>query len=148
MTVSFTSEGDIFATGVQAVGVPLSANGRAGASPFATALQDRYPAFVSDYGKRGRAGALSPGGLWLWRDAQPWLLGLIVRETPHRPTRLRFIEQAILNIYQDWQREGLHNLALPRLVDEPEWRSVRDMLGRYLDAPPLRVVVYEHVFAG
>jgi len=148
VTVTFTNEGDIFAAGTQAIGLALAANGQATATPFATTLHDRYPVFVSEYGKRGRAGTLLPGSVWLWRDAQPWLVGLIVRETPHSPARLRFIEQAILALYRDWQREGLRGLALPRLADPPEWRAVRDMLGHYLDALPLHIVVYEHVPGG
>ena len=148
MSVTFAAEGDIFQTGAQAIGVPLSANGRTGVAPFFTTLHDRWPVFISEYGKRGRAGVLLPGSVWLWRAARPWLAGLIIRETPHSPARLRFIEQAILTLAKDWQREGLRSLALPRLVDGPEWRSVRDMLCRCLDSPVLHVVVFENIIAG
>jgi hypothetical protein len=142
MTVRF-AQGDIFLTQAHAVALGLSANGRLGVSPFHTALHDRYPVFVSECYKRGRAETLLPGSVWVWREGQPWLVGLVVQETPQGAARLRYVEVAMLNLYKDWEREGLHSLALMRFGDDSEWPAVRAVIEDYLNRIPLPVIVYE-----
>ncbi|RPJ39554.1 MAG: hypothetical protein EHM35_02055 [Planctomycetaceae bacterium] len=147
MTVIFT-KGDIFLTPCQVIGVGLSANGRLGVTPFHTALHDRYPVFISECGKRGRAGTLPPGTLWVWRDGIPWLAGLVVQETPHAPARLRTVEAALLNLWNDGPREGITSLALMRFGDDSEWPALRGLLNEYLSRLPLPVIVYDEYLPG
>lgn len=142
MTVRFV-QGDVFLTQALAVAVALSANGRQGVSPFHTALHDRYPVFISECYKRGRAETLPPGTVWVWREGQPWLVGMVVQETPHSAARLRHVEAAMLNLYKIWEHEGLRSLALMRFGDDSEWSTVRAVIEGYLNRMPLPVIVYE-----
>jgi hypothetical protein len=143
MTVRFV-RGDIFLTQTQAVAVGLSANGRLGVSPFQTTLHDRYPVFISECYRRGRVGTLPPGTVWFWREGQPWLVGMVVQETPQGAVRLRYVEAAMLNLYKNWDLEGLRSLALMRFGDDTEWPAVRTVIEDYLNRIPLSVVVYEN----
>lgn len=97
MTI-IVARGPLWEVDAQALGVGLCANGRVGVSPLHTALTDRWPVFASDYRQRGRRGLLAPGDVWIWRDSAPWLVGLVARETPQGAARLRYIEQALLNL--------------------------------------------------
>jgi hypothetical protein len=142
MTIRFV-RGDIFLTQTQAVSVGLSANGRLGVSRFHTALHDRYPVFISECSKRGRAGTLPPGTVWVWCEGQPWLVGLVVQETPQSAVRLRYVEMAMLSLYKDWEREGLRSLALMRFGDNTEWPGVRAVIEEHLSRIPLTVIIYE-----
>jgi len=138
--------GDIFLTQAQAVGIGLSANGHLGVMPLYTALQDRYPVFVSEHRQRGRSGLQPPGTTWTWREGQPWLSALIVQETPQGAIRLRHVEAAILSLYKSWEYEGLRSLALMRLGDESDWPAAREIVTHYLAALP--VIVYEEYIPG
>lgn len=137
--------GDIFSAPTHAIGLGLSANGRLDVSPLHTTLQDRFPVFASDYRRRGRAGLLTAGRVWVWRDSQPWVVALIVRETPPGAARLRYVEACLLYLYHNWQREGLRDLALARFIEGPDWEPVRDLLltlGRLFPGP---LTVYDPV---
>ncbi len=147
MSVSFV-RGDIFLTSSHAAAVDLNAAGRLATTPFYTALHDRYPVFVSEYHKQGRAGQLTPGRMWVWPDSRPWLVGLIVRETPQGAARLRFVETALLNLVRDWERAGLRSLALMRLGDEQDWPIIRGLVMDALAPLALPVTVYEAYVPG
>jgi hypothetical protein len=143
MAISFV-QGDIFLAEVQAIAIGLNAAGRLDVTSLNTALHDRYPVFVSEYRKRGRANSLPPGTCWVWRDSQPWIVGLVVREAPQGATRPRYVETAMLNLFKNWQREGLHSLALMQLADQAEWPPLRVIVEQYLGEIDLPVMVYEN----
>lgn len=147
MSIRFV-QGDIFLTQAQAIAVGVSANGRLGVTPFHTVLHDRYPVFISDCNKRGRASALAPGAVWVWREAQPWLVGLVIQDTPQGAARLRYVETAMLNLYKDWEHERLRSLAMMRFGDDGEWPAVRAILEDYLGRITLPVIVYDQYQPG
>jgi O-acetyl-ADP-ribose deacetylase (regulator of RNase III) len=142
MSVTFV-QGDIFQTSAQAVAFGLNSTGRLDVSPLAVTLQDRYPVFLSDYRKQAHAGLLPAGQIWIWRESAPWLVGLVIRESPQGAIRLRYVEAALLNLYKNWERESLRSLAITRLADDPEWPTIRDLLRDYLGGIKLAVSVYE-----
>lgn len=147
MSVTFV-RGDIFLTQAGAIAIGLNAAGRVEVSPFYKALYDRFPVFTSEHRRKGRAGLWTPGDVWLWRDSRPWLIGLIVRETPQGATRLRYVEAAMLNLYQNWERDGLRDLALMRLAADEEWPAVRKIVQDSLSRIALPVCVYENYDPG
>lgn len=143
-----TVNGDIFHTRAQTVALAIDASGRLGTTPLYTALHDRYPVFVSEYHKRGRANLLVPGSMWIWREGTPWIVGLVVRETPQGATRLRYVESAMLNLLKNWQYEGITSLALMRLGDDQEWPHARQIVESYLAKMGLPATIYEAFKAG
>lgn len=142
MTVAYV-RGDIFSTSAQAIGVGLNALGQTETTPFFTALQDRYPVFISDFRRRGRGGALVPGQIWIWKDARPWLAGLVIQDTHAGMIRPRYIEKTFLELLKTWEQEGIHSLALPQLADGPEWPALREMIEHFFASSPLAVTVYQ-----
>lgn len=141
MSITFI-QGDIFLTQAQAIAVGLNSTGRLEVSSLYTTLQDRYPVFVSEYRKQARAGLLTPGHMWIWREGQPWLVGLVIREAPQGATRLRYVEAALLNLYKNWEHEGLQSLAIQQLAEDSEWPVVRRLIMDYLGEIKLPVSVY------
>jgi hypothetical protein len=141
-------QGDIFLTRAQVIATGIDAVGRLGASALHTALRDRCPVFVSECRKQGRAGTLTPGMVWIWREGVPWVAGMVVRETPQGATRLRYVEAAMLNLCKIQEREGLLSLAVMRLGDDAEWPAVRHIVEAYLDQLALPAVIYEEYLPG
>lgn len=135
--------GDIFRTSAQVAAIGLNAAGRLDHSPLHTALHDRYPVFVSDYRRRGNAGHLAPGDLWVWRESSPWIIGLVVQETPHGIARGRYVEAALLNLVKRWEQEGLHSLAIMRLGDHQDWPHLRAIVADHLAMVPVPVWIYD-----
>lgn len=141
-------QGDIFLTHAQAAVLGFNAAGRLDTSPLHTALNDRYPVFVSDYRKRGHAGHLAPGSLWVWQESTPWIVGLVVQETPTGIARRRFVEAAMLMFVRSWQQEELRSLAIMRMGDQADWPQLRRIVEHFMTMLPLPVRVYDDFRAG
>lgn len=137
-------QGDIFLTRAGAVALGIDAAGRLGTDFITTALRDRFPVFVSECQRRGRVGTQPPGSIWVWREGTPWIIALIVRETPQGATRTRYVEAALLKLMQQWEQEQLRSVALLRLGTDEEWPQLREVAVHYLDLLQRDVVVYDH----
>ncbi|MCD4685378.1 MAG: hypothetical protein K8S97_05540 [Anaerolineae bacterium] len=141
-------QGDILLTRAGAIAVGIDAAGRLGTDPIYTTIRDRYPVFVSECQRHGRADALLPGSLWVWREGTPWIIALVVRETPQGATRLRYVEAALLKLMQQWEQEQLSSVALLRLSTDEEWPQLRNVVGHYLDLMQREIVVYDQYLPG
>jgi hypothetical protein len=140
--------GDIFLTRAQTLAIGIDSSGRLGTSALFTALHDRCPVFVSECRKQGRAGILKPGAVWFWREAVPWVAGLVVRDTPQGATRLRYVDAAMLTLHRNREQEGLLSLAVMRLGDDTEWPAVRHIVETYLGQLGMPTVIYEDYLPG
>ncbi len=140
--------GDIFLTRAHAIALDLNITGRLGTAPVYTALHDRFPVFVSECHKRGRAGSLTAGSLWVWREGAPWIVGLVVRETPQGATRLRYVEGAMLNLYKEWEREGVCSLAMMRMGSDDEWPGAREVILHYAAQMAISITLYDVYLPG
>jgi len=140
--------GDIFHTRAQTIALGIDASGRLGTTPLYTVLHDRYPVFISECRKRGRANLLVPGTIWIWREGTPWIVSLVVRETPQGATRLRYVESAMLALSKKAQHEAITSLALMRLGDDREWSHIMQVVETYLTRMRLPVTVYEEFKPG
>ena len=142
MSITFT-RGDIRKTKAQTLMLGLNARGQVEVNPLETALRDQFPVFYSDYRRLGRTGALIPGEWWFFREAKPWLLGAVLRDGPNSSTRLRHLEQVLITLRRDWQREGLKSLAIAPLASGPEAAPIRALIVDYLKDGPIPVEFYE-----
>ena len=77
----------------------------------------------------------TPGGVWVWREGQPWLVGMVIQETAQGAARLRYVEAVLLNLSKDWEREGLRSLAVMRFGDDVEWPAIRTLIEETAQPP-------------
>ena len=127
---------------IKVLAIGLAANGRLIPDPTHTTLMDRYPAFMSDYRKRAKAGLLVPGTYWVWRDSRPILVGLITRETPQGPARSRYIETALTQLNNNAQHEGLHEFDLLPLAASADWPALQQIVERVFAQSNLVVTIH------
>lgn len=135
--------GDPLQTQAQVLAFGYNARGRAEVNPLQTTLQYRYPAAFAAFGKQARAGRITPGALWIWREAQPHLAFMVVRESPVGPTRLRFVQHVALTLARDFQLEGIKSVAIAGLCTPSELAPIREVLLQWFERISLPVTLYE-----
>lgn len=136
-------KGDVFSTEAQALMLGMNTRGQAEVNPMETVLRDKYPVFYSEHRRLGKSGSWETGQLWIFRDATPWLLGAMIRETGNGITRTRFIDQVLLRLLRDYQRERIESLAIAPLAPDPEWAVVQQIIKDTLHSLPIPIFLYE-----
>jgi|GEM_PF-1957665 len=135
--------GNALDTQAQTLCLGLNLRGRASLMSYETILRTRFPVFFSDYQRSITKNTLQGGNLWLFRDATPWLLGMILQDNPNGAVRLRYLEQALLQLRRDWQVEGITSLAILPFADPLEWATHRQMIDESLGGLPISIFLYD-----
>lgn len=142
MSLTFVS-GDPLRTGAQTLAFGHNARARMEVGALETRLLDVYPAAFASYRKQCQHGRIQPGVFWTWRESQPHLLFLVIRETPQGATRLRYVESVVMTLARDYHLHGIDSLAIAPLGSASEWPLLKPVLEHWLAACPLPVEVYE-----
>jgi hypothetical protein len=142
MPVRYVS-GDPLLTGAQTLAFGHNARARTEVGVLETRLLNLFPAAFATFRKQCQGGRIKPGGLWGWRECQPHLLFMVVRETSVGATRVRFVESAMMTVARDHSLYGLTSLAIAPLGDGAEWTALKPVMDYWLGQCELEVVVYE-----
>lgn len=142
MPLTYVS-GDPLLTRQQVLAFGMNAAGRTETTPLAAALLARYPTAFASYGKLCRQGRIETGTIWYWRETQPALAFMVVRETAVGATRLRFADAVAMTLARDYPREGIRSMALAPLGAEHEAQDLKTTLERWLAKVALPLVFYE-----
>lgn len=133
------AQNTLWETTAQAILIGLNTQGDIAVTPLETRLRDLYPVFFST----SRRQTWELGELRFFRESSPWLIGAFIQETATSPTRLRYIERAILNLAQVWQQESLRSVAIAPLGERSEWSDIQALIQTYLGKLPLMIELYE-----
>jgi hypothetical protein len=147
MPITYVS-GDLLLTRAQTLAFGHNAKGRSELGALETLLLDHQPAAFATYAKNCRSKRLKPGTFWIWRESQPFLAFLVIRETSVGATRLRFVESALMTLARDYRLHSLTSLAIAPLASSLEWTALRPVVDYWLHACPLPVTVYEQYIPG
>jgi hypothetical protein len=147
MPLTFVS-GDPLLTKAQVLAFGGNAQGQTETGLLETRLLDRYPTAFAAYRKACRAGKVKTGTLWLWRETQPALGFMVVRESAGGTTRLRFLEAVVMTLARDYRREGLHRLAIAAPGSPTDWSTLKPVIEYWLGESLLPVTVYEQYLPG
>jgi len=147
MPVTYTS-GDPLLTRAQVLAFGHNRKGSTEVGPLETILLHQYPAAFATYSKQCRSGRIKSGTFWMWRESQPQLAFMAVRESPVGATRLRYVEAAVMLLARDFRLHNITSLALMRPCDREEWPALKPVVDYWLRGSPLPVVVYEEYAAG
>jgi hypothetical protein len=147
MPLTFVA-GDPLLTKAQVLAFGGNAQGQTETGALETLLLNRYPTVFAAYRKACRAGKVRTGTLWLWRETQPALGVMVVRESAGGTTRLRYLEAVVMSLARDYRREGLHSLALAAPGTSADWPTLKPVIEYWLRDCPLPVIVYEQYLPG
>ncbi len=142
MAIEYIS-GDPLQTTAHVLYFGMNVQGRIESGKFETALHTRFPAAFSGFSRQCQAQKIKPGMVWYWRDAQPALGFMVIRESPFGATRLRYVDAVLLSLARDHQRQGVTSAAIVLPRSEPD--EIKQMIGRWLGKLALPVTVYEGV---
>jgi hypothetical protein len=147
MPLTFVA-GDPLLTKAHVLAFGGNAQGQTETGALETRLIDRYPTAFAAYRKACRAGKVKTGTLWLWRETQPALGVMVVRESAGGTTRLRFLEAVVMTLARDYRREGLRSLAIAAPGAPSDWPTFKPIIDYWLRNCPLPVTVYEGYLPG
>ncbi len=147
MPVTYVSA-DPLLTHAQVLAFGHNARGRPQLGTLEVLLLNRYPAAFATYSKRCRAEKIKSGTLWLWRETQPYLGFMVVRDSSVGATRLRYVENIVLTLARDFRRESITSLAIAPFWDSLEWTTFKPIFDYWLGNSALPCVVYEQYVAG
>lgn len=147
MPITYVS-GDPLLTRAQTLAFGHNAKGRSELGALETVLLNRYPPAFATYGKNSRSGRIKPGTFWMWREAQPQLMFLVIRETAVGATRVRFVESVMMTLARDYRLHNLTSVAIAPLANSQEWTALKPVVDYWLRTCPLNVVIYEQYLPG
>lgn len=147
MPFSYVS-GDPLLTRAQTLAFAYNAKGRVELDSLASTLAQRHPAAFATYGKQCRGQRIKPGQIWLWHEASPRLLFMVVRDTPMGIMRLRHVDSTLLLLARDYRLYGINSVALVLPGTDSEKNQVKPLVRQWLEQSALPVVVYETYQSG
>lgn len=142
MPLTYVS-GDPLLTKAQTLGFGYNIKAQIEQGAIQTALHQRYPTAFAAYRKQCRAGRITGGAYWIWRETQPHLLFLAFRDSASGATRLRYVDSALLRLAQHYGQDGVRSLALVLPDEAGERAETLLLLERWLGKSKLPIVIYE-----
>ena len=134
--------GDPALTQAQTLAISHNAKGRSEMGELHTHLLREQPAAFSMYQRQCRNQKIKGGTYWMWTEAKPRLLFLVLRDSSVGATRLRYVQSAIINLARDYRLEGIQSLAITPLGQPHEWKEIKLILDTWFRSSKLPVVVY------
>jgi len=147
MPITYVS-GDPLLTQAQTLAFGHNAKGRSELGTLEMTLLNRFPAAFATYGKNCRSRRIKAGEFWLWRESQPQLAFLVIRETSVGATRLRFVESVMMMLARDYRLHGITSLAIAPLAYYLEWAALKPAVDYWLRTCPMAIVIYENYVPG
>lgn len=140
--------GDPTLTHCQTLAIGHNRVGRIENTDLSNHLMQKFSVAYASYTRQCKNGKQSSGELFLWRESQPQLLFLTVRDSSVGATRLRHVQQCLLTLARDFSLHHISSLAIAPLGESDNWNDIRAMLVSYFEGRQLPVVVYESYQAG
>ena len=106
----------------------------------------RFPEMYLAYANMCKQRQLRPGLLHLWTKNIPWVLNFPTKNDWKLPSKIKFIEDGLIKFVDTYCMRGISSIAFPELGTSSgglEWKDVRILMYRYLEAlPNLDVEIY------
>ena len=142
-------KGDIFLSRAQTIAHGCNTRGKMGAG-IAVEFRARWPQMFEQYRNLCHRDELQPGGYFLYKDSDPWILNLATQSTTRGAT-LEHISGCLHAIASSYLAEGITSLAMPRLgagLGGLRWEDVKHVIVGELGSLTIPVFVYEEYVAG
>lgn len=107
----------------------------------------RFPAMYESYQAVCRSRLLKPGQILPYRQSEPWVLNLAVKNDWKRPSRLEWVESCLSKFQSRYETLNITSVAFPwigAMNGGLPWEQVHALMRRYLqNLPNIDVEVVE-----
>ena len=115
---------------------------------IARRFKQAFPEMFREYQILCEAGQLTIGRLWLYRDADRWILNFPTKKHWRNPSRPEYVEAGLQRFVEMYSETGITQIAFPQLGcgnGELDWESqVRPLMETYL--AKLSIDVFVHLY--
>lgn len=108
-------------------------------------FKKRYPNMFDNYKELCDRHLLDIGTLYLWREAEKWVLLFPTKKHWRNPSKIEYIEKGLQKFVDNWDKLGTHTIAFPRLGcgnGGLDWNEVKPLMEKYLSRIPMQILVY------
>lgn len=112
----------------------------------AAAFKERHPDMYIEYKKQCDEGLLQPGGLWLWKGPEQWVLNFATKKHWRNPSKLAYIEHGLIQFRESYEKMGIREIAFPRLGcgnGGLNWPDVRTLMISCLQDLPISIFIHD-----
>lgn len=109
-------------------------------------LKKKHPQMFKAYKKICDERLLDVGQLWLWRSPNQWILNFPTKKNWRNPSKLEYVEQGLIKFRAQYERQGIREIAFPRLGcgnGGLSWDVVQPMMHDYLSDLPIRIYIHD-----
>lgn len=116
---------------------------------LAAEFKKLYPSMFAEYKEVCDRGELKPGGLWLWRGADQWVLCFATKKHWRHPSKIEYIENGLREFRAHYEKLGIREISFPRLGcgnGGLEWSEVRPLMTSYLGRLPIDIYIHDYEY--
>lgn len=142
--IVFTS-GDLFLSRAQVLGHGVNTLGVMGAG-IAVEFKRRFPKAYKRYRELCLGGGLTPGGVFLSTEQEPWILHFATQDGT-QGARLEYVQRSFEKAAASLKDWGVRSLAIPAIgagLGGLDWALVSKLLVAHFGGLDIPVFVYQH----
>ena len=143
--IVFEKHGDIFETSLQTLVCPVNTVGALGKG-LARQFRERYRQLDAPYRRACFTKVFARQGFFVWNaDANNKVLCLPTKMHWSRPSRLEWVDRALMAVARDWDKHGITSMAIPAVgcgEGGLAWSSVRPLIYEHFGKHPLHVGIF------
>ncbi len=112
---------------------------------LAKEFKNRDPEMFQTYKRICDQKLLRPGKLWLWKNADQWVLNFPTKDHWRYPSKVEWIEAGLEKFVKGYADLGIREISFPRLGcgnGGLDWLDVKPVMERHL--APLKISVFIH----
>jgi len=113
---------------------------------LAAAFKERYPVMFTEYKKICDDQQLQPGGLWLWKGSEQWVLNFATKKHWRNPSKMEYVRSGLQKFRETYEEMGIREVAFPRLGcgnGGLNWSEVRPLMLEALRDLPITIFIHD-----
>jgi len=113
---------------------------------LAAAFKERFPSMFLEYKKVCSDNKLLPGGSWLWKGHDQWVLNFATKKHWRNPSKLEYVREGLDEFRTKYEQYGIREIAFPRLGcgnGGLDWNVVKPLMVDKLHDLPISVFIHD-----
>lgn len=143
--IIFEKRGNIFDTTLQTLVCPCNTIGALGKG-LAREFRTRYRGLDTPYRRACFTGVFRREGFFVYNAGKDdKVLCLPTKRHWRDPSKLQYVDQALMAVARDWERHGIVSMAMPAIgcgLGELDWENVYPLIVEHFGKHPVQVGIF------